>query len=138
MMVMPAHTPPSGAAADRALIHYTYTPYQGLSSTGGLSASIGTALPKLKSMLHGTLEDNTDFYVTQTGAACTGAAKPSAATTRASAPGDPWKTPIDRRSMPIVSGHFSCPVTEKARLADSLPRDRSLRRRTSIARVAGK
>jgi len=49
-------------------IDYTYTPYQGLSSSGGIAANPATAVPKLKEMLHGNIEGNTEFYVTQSGA----------------------------------------------------------------------
>lgn len=54
-------------SAQKLLIHYTYTPYQGLSSSGGTPATVGTALPKMKSLLHGMVLANTDYYVTQSG-----------------------------------------------------------------------
>lgn len=53
---------------DNLLIHYTYTPYQGLSSEGGKSV-VGTAVPRLKTLLHGRVEASTDYYAMQSGAA---------------------------------------------------------------------
>ena len=63
------HAAPPAGAANHILLEYTYTPYQGQSSEGGESPIIGTALPKLKNLLHGVVEDNSDFYATQSGAA---------------------------------------------------------------------
>ena len=59
-------SPPVATTAGEILIHYTYTPYQGLSGNGA-KADITTAVVKLKKMLHGTVTANTDFVVTQTG-----------------------------------------------------------------------
>jgi len=68
LLIVPAHKALSSAAADRCVVHYTYTPYQGLSSDGEQMATIGTSLPKCKELLHGVIEANSDFYVTQSGA----------------------------------------------------------------------
>jgi len=68
LVIVPAHKALSTAASDRCVIHYTYTPYQGLSSDGEQQATIGTALPKCKELLHGKVEANSDFYVSQSGA----------------------------------------------------------------------
>jgi len=62
------HSAPPAGAANHILIEYTYTPYQGQSSEGGESPIIGTSLPKLKNLLHGVVEENSDFYATQSGA----------------------------------------------------------------------
>ena len=62
------HIAPPAGAANHILVEYTYTPYQGQSSEGGESPVIGTALPKLKELLHGVVEENSDFYATQSGA----------------------------------------------------------------------
>jgi len=67
MVIWPEQTPL--APADRVQIDYSYTPYQGQSSSGGAVAVPATAVPKLKKMLHGRIEGNTEFYVTQSGAA---------------------------------------------------------------------
>jgi len=55
------------APSDIIQLDYTYTPYQGLSSTGGAPAVPATAVPLLKQLLHGTIEANTDYFVTQSG-----------------------------------------------------------------------
>jgi hypothetical protein len=67
MVFVPVHTPLSSAPTDNLLIHYTYTPYQGISSSGGSAAVIGTALPKLKELLHGTVLEDGDWYASQSG-----------------------------------------------------------------------
>jgi hypothetical protein len=54
-------------ATETVTVHYTYTPYQGLSSTGGAVATASAAVAKLKPMLHGTVVDNTDFFALQSG-----------------------------------------------------------------------
>lgn len=53
--------------AEEMVIHYTYTPYQGLSSSGG-KAVPATAVPKLRTLLHGEIKAHTDFYAMQGGA----------------------------------------------------------------------
>ncbi len=65
MIVWPNQTPL--ALAEKLQIDYTYTPYQGLSSSGGAAPVPATAVPELRSLLHGTVEENTDFFATQTG-----------------------------------------------------------------------
>lgn len=65
MVIWPQHDPL--ASGDKIQIDYTYTPYQGLSSNGGAVATVPQAVTDLKSMLHGKIEGNTDFLVTQTG-----------------------------------------------------------------------
>ncbi len=67
-VVVPRWQPPARAASDEWIIHYSSTPYQGLSSTGGAVAVAGTAVPKLKKMLHGTIEANSQHVATQSGA----------------------------------------------------------------------
>lgn len=54
-------------AGETVTVHYTYSPYQGLSSTGGAVATAATAVAKLQPMLHGTIVDNTDYYAMQAG-----------------------------------------------------------------------
>lgn len=56
------------------LVHYTYTPYQGLSNSGGAIVNpipAGTVttggLTRTKALLHGTVLHNTDWVVTQDG-----------------------------------------------------------------------
>ena len=63
------HEPLPTGAANHLLIEYTYTPYQGQSSEGGETPVVGTVLPKLKNLLHGRIEENSDFYATQSGPA---------------------------------------------------------------------
>jgi hypothetical protein len=67
MVVWPDHAPLS--VGETLQIDYTYTPYQGLSSTGGSAPITAVAVPALKSLLHGRVEENTDFYATQSGPA---------------------------------------------------------------------
>lgn len=67
-LVAPIWVPPAASAADEFICHYSATPYNGLSSTGGAVAATATALPKLKKMLHGTIEANSPHVVTQAGA----------------------------------------------------------------------
>jgi len=67
-IIYPKWDSPAASVTDEILVHYTYTPYGGLSSTGGTKATAATALTKLKKMLHGTVEANTDHIVTQSGA----------------------------------------------------------------------
>lgn len=57
------------APADRLVIEYTYTPYQGQSTPSGLTPNPAVALPLLKSMLHGSLEQVSDWYASQSGPA---------------------------------------------------------------------
>jgi hypothetical protein len=69
LLVYPVLNPLNAAVpADYILLHYTYTPYQGLSSDGGKAATVGTAVPLLQNMLHGEIEANSDFYASQSGA----------------------------------------------------------------------
>jgi hypothetical protein len=62
------------AAADATvnpiLVHYTYTPYQGLSNSGGAVTNPIPAgdLTRIKSLLHGKVVSNSDWLVTQSGA----------------------------------------------------------------------
>jgi hypothetical protein len=65
LICAPARTPL--ASGTTLLLHYTYTPYQGLSSSGGAVATAATAVPALQQMLHGTIVDSTDFYAVQAG-----------------------------------------------------------------------
>lgn len=69
LTIFPKQSAPSSGINDDIIIHYAYTPYQGLSSDGGAAAIPATAIPLLKKMLHGKVEENTDFYATQSGAA---------------------------------------------------------------------
>lgn len=64
----PAHRAPTVIPDDEFQITYTYTPYQGLSSDGGSVAVPATAVQGLKEKIHGTIEANTDYYITQSGA----------------------------------------------------------------------
>lgn len=66
-ITVPKWTAPTNALADEILLHYTYTPYQGLSGEGAV-ATPAVAIPKLKSMLHGRIVANSDHYVSQSGA----------------------------------------------------------------------
>ena len=66
--------PMSNPTSTDLLIHYTYTPYQGLSSSGGAIVNpipAGTVttggLARTKALLHGTILHNTDWVVTQDG-----------------------------------------------------------------------
>ena len=71
-IVLPFQTVLSSAATDYLLIHYTYTPYQGHSNKGGetpVTVGAGSIVPTLRKMLQGTIESNTDWYITQSGAA---------------------------------------------------------------------
>ena len=68
LAIVPVHRAPTSAVSDFLQIDYTYTPYQGVSSTGGAVAVAATATTKLKGMLHGTVESNSDFYASQSGA----------------------------------------------------------------------
>jgi hypothetical protein len=67
LFIFPVHRPLTNVAADYLLLHYTYTPYQGLSADGGSAPVAVTAVPKLKSMLHGLVVEDSDFYATQSG-----------------------------------------------------------------------
>lgn len=67
LVIVPKWTAPTNALADELLIHYTYTPYQGLSGEGAIADPV-TAVPKLKDLLHGTIVANSDHYVSQSGA----------------------------------------------------------------------
>lgn len=66
--VYPKWDAPAAAITDEIMVHYTYTPYGGLSSTGGTKATPATAMTALKNRLHGTIEANTDHIITQSGA----------------------------------------------------------------------
>jgi len=68
LVIAPAHKPLTSAAADQVVIHYTYTPYQGLMSDGGKTPVLPGALTKAKKMLHGQVENNSEFFVSQSGA----------------------------------------------------------------------
>jgi len=69
LLICSVHKTLSSAASDTLQIDYTYTPYQGLSSTGGKAAVIGpTTIQNMKNYLHGEIVDNSDFFVTQNGA----------------------------------------------------------------------
>jgi hypothetical protein len=66
--------PRSNPTSTDILIHYTYTPYQGISSSGGAITNpipAGTVttdgLTRTKALLHGTVLHNTDWVVTQDG-----------------------------------------------------------------------
>jgi hypothetical protein len=66
--------PRSNPSTTDILIHYTYTPYQGISSSGGAITNpipAGTVttdgLTRTKALLHGTVLHNTDWVVTQDG-----------------------------------------------------------------------
>lgn len=67
-VVVPVHKTPTSAASDVFQIDYTYTPYQGLSGTGGAKAVPATAVPRLVDMLHGKIEEVADTVATQSGA----------------------------------------------------------------------
>jgi len=70
LVIAPVSTALTSAATDTIQIDYTYTPYQGLSGTGGEAATITPTLVQgMKDKLHGMVVDNTDFVVTQSGAA---------------------------------------------------------------------
>jgi len=67
LVIAPKHVTPTASITDEFIVHYTYTPYQGLSSDGGVAAVPGTAVPIMKGMLHGVVIDNSDFFATQSG-----------------------------------------------------------------------
>jgi hypothetical protein len=58
-----------GAPADRLVVEYTYTPYQGQSTPSGQTPNPATALPELKTLLHGKIEQVSDWYASQSGPA---------------------------------------------------------------------
>lgn len=66
-VVVPKWSPPAAGTSGEMLLHYTYTPYQGLSGAGAVANPVA-AVPKLEKMLHGRVEANTDCYVSQSGA----------------------------------------------------------------------
>ena len=66
LVVFPKHTPLGNGISQHVRIDYTYTPYQGLSKTGGTPFS-SIDLPALRDKLHGIVEANTDFFATQGG-----------------------------------------------------------------------
>jgi len=65
-IVVPATTP----VTSNILINYTYTPYQGLSNSGGAITNPLPAadLARIKALGHGTVLCNTDWVITQSGA----------------------------------------------------------------------
>ena len=68
MFVYPKWDAPAAAINSELLLSYSYSPYQGVSSTGGAKAVPVTAIPEMKKKLHGTIVENTDFFVSQAGA----------------------------------------------------------------------
>jgi hypothetical protein len=69
LVIFPVHRTLTNAIGDEFIVNYTYTPYQGLSGDGGGTVVAATALAKIKPMLHGTIEENSDFHATQSGPA---------------------------------------------------------------------
>jgi hypothetical protein len=66
LFVFPKHVPLGSGITQHVQIDYTYTPYQGLSKTGGTPFDPADLSP-LRDKLHGVVKANTDFFATQGG-----------------------------------------------------------------------